>query len=1026
MPKPLVASSSVHADASSQSKAAPGPAGGASPGGKRTEHHDTWLAHLAGLLKHDVTPLFAGPGLGRAAQVVERGGHNALAGAETALVDMKSGVTKVAGHVLRKDMSKSLAGDDKRRARIAAGADKNSLAFKAGNIATHVVVDTAATIAVAAGGEVVLGAAGVGAGVTGLATAAGLEGAAAQVAGRLAVGAAANAVGSGAVTGLEGGHAKEVLKAAAVGGLSVGVGHAVGEVVNPALHALTRAAPKVAQRVARAGAEAASGAATGGIVSAATGDKPRDIAQDALFGGALSGMSAAVHARAAHEPAPGHPEHTQPQSHPGTAPAQPHTQPHADTPAAGSPHQGAGPDPAPHPSHTGTQARGTHDAAEPASQTAPAGQGLHAASGAPVTGSDSATDHPGVLTEESASKEHVSLWPQGLDDLGPKDVKGLAYGLSKLTPQERERYGSEPLIDTILSAEKNKEIITGPTVLKKGALPDKYHDAHAHEGPYSGTYDPTYKDADISRQIRLSQDGKRMTLNFPVAPHIFELGAAKAEGLFNEPAYYNRRRQGEHGPENVMGTAKVLANEVHVQGYGIADTAGDPKIQPAKYDRADFEKILGGPIPPGVDEIHFVSSPAHTTLSYQGPRVDEKHIEMIAKRAGETQQFLGEYPENMKGLYVGLAGSNPFDPKTYKGAYKTLDYANKAEAKYGLPPGSLKISGFGELTIAKETVGALSAMPELNPDTVRDISQATSSMRYAGGTTVIHMDASNSKVTPDLSLPGSANVNTLATQGQAENLVALKQLLKENPDQEIIWAHIGAAVTQKVPEGYTEQIRELLANHPNLKIDTSWTATADMISGRALGDPGNKPVDTANVQRWAEVIADNPDRFLWGSDTIAASQKGNVDVVQAVYNRFKEIGLLEEIKRIGDQKGSSDAIEKFLSVNFEDSIGKAADRVSRFRTDPDNIKWLAAGGPNEANGRIPPMQWIKENGEWQFVKSSDLPNGGNRETYEMPDDLEPSEGPAMIWKADGKSFYTPTPGPARDTGKFTPNPNRGR
>ena len=101
-----------------------------------------------------------------------------------------------------------------------------------------------------------------------------------------------------------------------MGGLSVGVGHAVGEVVNPLAKAaagrVAQAAPKLAGasgRAMRVGAEAVSGAATGAGVSALTGDKPQDVLQNALFGGALSSVGAAVHARGATRPGPGEQGH---------------------------------------------------------------------------------------------------------------------------------------------------------------------------------------------------------------------------------------------------------------------------------------------------------------------------------------------------------------------------------------------------------------------------------------------------------------------------------------------------------------------------------------------------------------------------------------------------------------------------------------------------------------------------------------------------------------------------------------------
>ena len=275
--------------------------------GRRTEHHDDWIQTFAGNLKHDASALFGG-----AAAAAQSQGHNALAGAETALLDMKSGVTKVGGALLHKDVRGSLASDDKHRQFIAAHADTHSLAFKAGQIGTHVVVDTAATVALAAGGEILLGAAGLGTAAAGAAASVGLGEAGAAVAGRLALGATANAVGSGVVTAAQGGHVKDVLKAVGVGGLSVGMGRAVGELVSPLARAAADraalAAPKLAGasgKIVKVGAEVAGGAGTGALVSAATGGNRHDIVQNALFGGALSGVGAVIHARGTPEPGPG-------------------------------------------------------------------------------------------------------------------------------------------------------------------------------------------------------------------------------------------------------------------------------------------------------------------------------------------------------------------------------------------------------------------------------------------------------------------------------------------------------------------------------------------------------------------------------------------------------------------------------------------------------------------------------------------------------------------------------------------------
>ena len=349
--------------------AVPKTAAVAAGGGKRTAHHDNFVSFLAEHLSHDIghmlvpaaTAAVAGPtglvavaagarlaaaahpggGPGKLAQTAVHAGpaaggaaagkpgapgapHDAAgahhgpaqglghglrsfgAGVASAFVDVNSGVTKVAGHVLHKDVSGALAANEALKQGIVqkTGADTRSRAFKGGNMAGHVAADTAATVALAAGGGAALGAMGVGAAATGAAAATlGLGEAGAVMAGRLAVGTVANAVGSGVVTAAQGGSAKAIAKSVAVGGLAVGVGQVVGNAVSPLARAAAgraaEAAPKLAAASGKAvqvGAEAVSGAATGGLVSAASGDKPRDIMQNMAFGGVLSAAGASVRA----------------------------------------------------------------------------------------------------------------------------------------------------------------------------------------------------------------------------------------------------------------------------------------------------------------------------------------------------------------------------------------------------------------------------------------------------------------------------------------------------------------------------------------------------------------------------------------------------------------------------------------------------------------------------------------------------------------------------------------------------------
>ena len=558
--------------------------------GRRTEHHDSWVQSFADHLKHDASALFAG-----GAQAAQQGGHNALAGVETALLDMKSGVTKFGGHLLHKDVSGVLAADDKHRRSVAATADTNSLAFKAGNIGTHVVVDTVATLAVAAGGEFVLGAAGLGTAATAGAASLGLGEAATGVAGRLAVGVAANAAGSGAVTGLQGGHVKDVLKAAAVGGLSVGVGHAVGEVMAPLSRLGAHAAPGVAEagvegadKVApavqgaarvgakawatRVGTEAVSGGVTGGIVSAATGDKPHDIMQNALFGAALSGAGSAIRVKGPglHEVgAQGHVETTK------GAPADPrsHEQP-----------SGAGAEPnnklSPRPGGD-LLATTTNDA-----------QGGHAEAGMSET--TQASHDPHASGDQAAGSAPASASPQDGADLpriaistGRRPVLGASELAALVAQRKRSGVGAKQGASALDDLARRGERIPTPATdyasinFLHNPDPGKPHEFHNHDGIGSGTYDRRAKNANLDRMVELSKGGTHLSVNFLVHPTIFK--GSQPNFKVGTPEYYQYQQLTKNGPVNMMGKIKVRGDVVTIVGPGLTDTMGEPMLQAGEY-----------------------------------------------------------------------------------------------------------------------------------------------------------------------------------------------------------------------------------------------------------------------------------------------------------------------------------------------------------------------------------------------------------------------------------------------------------
>lgn len=95
-------------------------------------------------------------------------------------------------------------------------------------------------------------------------------------------------------------------------------------------------------------------------------------------------------------------------------------------------------------------------------------------------------------------------------------------------------------------------------------------------------------------------------------------------------------------------------------------------------------------------------------------------------------------------------------------------------------------------------------------------------------------------------------------QGPDAYLSEMEVLLSWDPSVPVVWAHAGTTGEHiGVPPA---TVARLLADHPQLVIDLSWSATDRLVphGGDAIDD------------EWVELVAGFDQRFVWGSDSVGA------------------------------------------------------------------------------------------------------------------------------------------------------------
>jgi len=169
-------------------------------------------------------------------------------------------------------------------------------------------------------------------------------------------------------------------------------------------------------------------------------------------------------------------------------------------------------------------------------------------------------------------------------------------------------------------------------------------------------------------------------------------------------------------------------------------------------------------------------------------------------------------------------------------------------------------SGIGEFSIHKEFVSAKVAghtASLLNPALDRIMTLAGET----GLVVLLHNDIDS--VRP--------------TAGRPANFDDLKNVFRAHRDASIIWAHTGLGRFVKPGADHLNLLREILSGgeYSHVNLDISWDEVAKWI----VADP-------STLEAWVTLLQQYPDRFLFGSDTVAP--KSQVEYLKA-YEAYRKL-----------------------------------------------------------------------------------------------------------------------------------------
>lgn len=259
-------------------------------------------------------------------------------------------------------------------------------------------------------------------------------------------------------------------------------------------------------------------------------------------------------------------------------------------------------------------------------------------------------------------------------------------------------------------------------------------------------------------------------------------------------------------------------------------------------------------------------------------------------------------------------------------------------------------SGIGEFSIHKEFVtpkiaGHIASLRNNAFDRILDV------VAEVGLVAILHCD-----------------INTVRDPGgdRTAHFDDLKAVLKSHTDATVIWAHTGLGRYVKPTPNHLSLLKEILDDKDldQVYFDISWDEVAKYI----VNDP-------EVTKAWADMIKAYPDRFLFGTDTVAPATQEKYLVPYNVYQPLWD--LLDEQTadkiKMGNYERLFDSANKKIRL-WELTNEQETQKPQWFRVIAKNSgRCLHVHGGGNANGANI-TQWNcvdKPNVQWQFVPANE-------------------------------------------------------
>jgi hypothetical protein len=215
-----------------------------------------------------------------------------------------------------------------------------------------------------------------------------------------------------------------------------------------------------------------------------------------------------------------------------------------------------------------------------------------------------------------------------------------------------------------------------------------------------------------------------------------------------------------------------------------------------------------------------------------------------------ADQFLKLPAQDRKRFDPMITGFNPTD-------MRAVDHIRRVLLMY---PGVF--TGIGEFSVHKEFVSAKVAghtASLMNPALDRVLTFAGE----AGLVVLIHNDINSLRPAP----------------GRPANYDDLKAVFRAHKNASIIWAHTGLGRFVKPTSDHIDLLREMLDSEEfsHVNLDISWDEVAKWVVA-----------DDATLDAWANMLNRYPNRFLFGSDTVAPKSQADYLKTFDMYKKLWE------------------------------------------------------------------------------------------------------------------------------------------